>query len=126
MNSGLSLEKNENLTETDITEELLCDQVYNNKGDRWSFVGVLPDSSYIHSTHQSKRTLEEVTEFICDLKRQSDGSAPYFCSDCWFCEQALVDNYCSYEQVPYKGRGRKPNPIQVVNPDLRHAQVHKK
>lgn len=114
------------MTEADIAEGLLCDQVYNNQGDRWSFVAVLPDSSYIHSTHHSKRTLEAAKEFISDLKGRSDGSAPYFCSDCWFYEQALEYNYCTYEQVPYKGRGRKPNPIQVVDPDLRYAQVHKK
>lgn len=89
-------------------------------------MAVLPDSSYIHSTHHGKRTLEEARDFIHDLKERSDKSAPYFCSDCWFYEQALADNYCIYEQVPYKGRGRKPNPIQVVDPDLRYAQVHKK
>ena len=84
--------KNENLTEADIAEGLLCDQVYNNQGDRWSFVAVLPDGSYIHSTHHSKRTLEEAKEFISDLKGPSDGSAPYFYSDCWFYEQdAYID-----------------------------------
>jgi hypothetical protein len=102
------------------------EEVFENQGDRWTFVAVLPETSYIHTLHHGHRTLEEATVFISDLKSRSDGSAPYFCSDCWFYEQALMDNYCTYQDIPYKGRGRRPHPLQIIDPDLRYAQVHKK
>lgn len=114
------------MTSADIEEGLYCAEKFENQGDRWSFMAVLPESSYVHTTHHGKRTLETATDFIHDLKERSDGAAPYFCSDCWFYEQALIDNYCTYEQVPYKGRGRRPHAMQVIDPDLRYAQVHKK
>jgi IS1 family transposase len=118
--------KNENLTEKDLANGLLRSEVLENQGDRWSFVAVLPESSYIHTTHHGKRTLAEAEAFIALLKSKSDGLAPYFASDCWFYEQALINNYCTWQQMPYKGRGRKPKPLQLVDPQLRYAQVHKK
>jgi hypothetical protein len=114
------------LTEEDIQEAFEDEQVSENQGDRWTFVAVLPESSYIHTTHHGERTLEQAEVFIAEIKAKSDRQAPYFASDCWFYEQALVNNYCEWEDVPYKGRGRRPHPIQVVDPMLRYAQVHKK
>jgi IS1 family transposase len=101
-------------------------EVDENQGDRWTFVAVVPESSYIHTTHHGERTLEQAEVFIAEVKSKSDGQAPYFASDCWFYEQALVNNYCDWEDIPYKGRGCKPHPRQVVDPGLRYAQVHKK
>lgn len=118
--------KNENLTEEDLEAAAIDDEVADNQGDRWTFVAVLPESSYIHTTHHGDRTLEQAEVFIETVKSKSDGQAPYFASDCWFYEKALVNNYCTWEPVPYKGRGRRPHPVQVVDPMLRYAQVHKK
>jgi hypothetical protein len=105
---------------------IVDDEIADNQGDRWTFVAVLPESSYVQTTHHGERTLEQAEVFIKEVKSKSDGQAPYFVSDCWFYEQALLNNYCTWAEVPYKGRGRRPHPIQVVDPKLRYAQVHKK
>ena len=118
--------KKEHLTEEAILGALEDAQLAENQGDRWTFVAVLPESSYVHTTHHGHRTLEQAEVFIAQTKSKSDGQAPYFVSDSWFYEQALVNNYCEWKDAPYKGRGRRPHPIQVVDPMLRYAQVHKK
>lgn len=43
-----------------------------NKGDRWTFVAVLPDSSFIHTLHHEKRNLEQATESVGQIKSKSD------------------------------------------------------
>jgi IS1 family transposase len=118
--------KKENLTETDLNAALENAELAKNQGDRWTFAGVLPESSYVVATQTGERTLEQANTFIATIKAKSDGQAPFFTSDCWYYEQSLVDNYCTWEEVPYKGRGRRPLPKQVVDPNLRYAQVHKK
>jgi IS1 family transposase len=97
-----------------------------NQGDYWTFVAVLPETSFVHTVHSGKRTQEEAISFIGKVKDKSDGAAPSFTSDCWFYRQALTDNYCTWEPVVRKGRGRPPKPIKVVDPNLRYTQVHKK
>ena len=126
MNFGHSFEKKENLTENDILLGVQSPQVAQNQGDRWTFVAVLPDSSFIQSVHSGERTLEQAQVFVGAIKGKSDQKAPLFHSDCWFYEQALRDNYCTYQAVPYLGRGRPAHPIQVVDPELCYVQVHKK
>lgn len=69
--------------------------------------------------------MAEATIFVEKIKENSDGAAPLVMSDSWFYEQALVDNYSTWEQPVYKGRGRKPFAIQVVDPNLGYTQVHK-
>jgi IS1 family transposase len=118
--------KKEHLTEADLIAALNNAEVAKNQGDRWTFAGILPESSYIIATHNGERTIEQASTFIAQIKAKSDGEAPFFASDSWFYEQALVDNYCTWKEVPYSGRGRKPLPKQVVDPNLRYAQVHKK
>lgn len=118
--------KKEHLSEEELAAAFLDSQVAENQGDRWTFVAVLPESSYVQATHHGDRTLEQAEVFIGKVKSKSDGKAPYFASDCWFYEQALVNNYCKWEQPAYMGRGRPPLPVQVVDPMLRYAQVHKK
>jgi hypothetical protein len=118
--------KNGNLTEEDLSVAATDREIADNQGDRWTFVAVLPESSYVHTTHHGERTLEQAEVFIKTVKSKSDEQAPYFVSDCWFYEQALTNNYCTWEEVPYKGKGRPSNPIQVVDPQLKYAQVHKK
>ena len=97
-----------------------------NQGDRWTFVAVLPETSFIHTTHSSDRTLAQAQVFVSEIRSKSDGQAPLFHSDSWFYEQALKDNYCTYQAVPYAGRGRPAQPKQVIDPDLSYVQVHKK
>lgn len=43
----------------------------------------------------------------------------------WFYEQVLTDVYSTTKEVPYKGRGRKPLPKKVIDPNLKYAQVVK-
>lgn len=114
------------MTETDVAEAQQDAEKRKNQGDRWTFVAVLPESGFIHTTHNSERTLEQAQIFVSDIKSKSDGQAPLFHSDCWFYEQALTDNYCTYEIIPYGGRGRPAHPKQVIDKDLCYAQVHKK
>ena len=96
-----------------------------NQGDRWSFVAVLPDSSFVHTVHHSKRTVEQAEIFLNKVKQKSDGAAPLFLSDAWFYEQALYNTYCHYEPKPYCGRGRRPHPVQIIDEQLKYAQVYK-
>ncbi len=94
-------------------------------GDRWTFMGVLPESSYIHTVHSSQRNQAEAKIFVEQIKENSDGQAPFFESDGWFYQQVLTDVYSTEEEVPYKGRGRRPLPKKVIDPDLKYAQVVK-
>lgn len=113
------------MTEADKLAGELDATIGLNQGDRWTFVGVLPESGFIHTVHSGERTLAEAQVFVGKIKEQSDQSAPLFHSDCWFYEQALRDNYCEYVPKPYSGRGRRPHPVQVIDPNLRYVQVHK-
>jgi transposase-like protein len=117
--------KNGNLTEMDKLAGELDATIGLNQGDRWTFVAVLPESGFIHTVHSGERSLAEAQVFVGKIKEQSDQSAPLFHSDCWFYEQALRDNYCEYVPKPYSGRGRRPHPVQVIDPNLRYVQVHK-
>jgi len=118
--------KKENLTEVDKIEATQDTGKAKNQGDRWTFVAVLPQSGFIHTTHSSERTLARARVFFAEIKEKSDGQAPIFHSDCWFYEQALKDNYCTYQDVPYSGRGRAAHPKQIIDKNLSYVQVHKK
>jgi len=100
-------------------------QFADKQGDRWSFVAVLPDSSFVHTIHHSKRTGEQAEVFLGKIKQKSDGLAPLFLSDAWFYEQALYNTYCRYEPRSYRGRGRPPLPLRIVDEQLKYAQVYK-
>lgn len=114
------------MTEIEIEQGQSDRQIKENQGDRWTFAAILPDSGFIHTTLSGERTLETAQAFIGEIKEKSDQKAPLFHSDCWFYEQALKDNYCHYEPVPYCGRGRPPHDKQIVDLDLAYVQVHKK
>ena len=86
-------------------------------GDRWTFMGVLPESSYVHTVHSGQRNQEEAKVFVERIKENSDGKAPFFESDGWFYEEVLTEVYGTLEEVPYKGKGRKPLPKQTPDPD---------
>ena len=107
--------KKANLSE----EELFLED----RGDRWSFVNVLPDSGFIQTIHHGKRTSEEADSFVAAIQANSDGEAPLFLSDGWSgYEDILKKYYCSWQPVPYSGRGRPCNPLQIVDPNLKYAQ----
>lgn len=86
----------------------------------------MPDSSFVHTIHHSKRTLEQAEIFLQKIKKKSDGFAPLFLSDAWFYEQALYNTYCHYEPRAYSGRGRPSLPLRIVDEQLKYAQVYKK
>ena len=85
----------------------------------------MPDCSFVHTVHHSKRTVEQASIFLGKIKAKSNGVAPLFLSDAWFYEQALYSTYCHYEPRPYCGRGRPPHPRRVVDEQLKYAQVYK-
>lgn len=126
MNFGHLFEKKENLSPIEQENAAKDTEIDANQGDIWSFVAVLPETGFIHTVHNSKRTLENAVEFIAKIKEKSDGKAPLFHSDCWFYEQALIDSYSQMVEVPYGGRGRPSKPIQLIDKDLCYVQVHKK
>ena len=90
-------------------------------------MNVLPDSGFIQAVHHGKRTSEEADSFVATIKANSDGDAPLFLSDGWSgYEDILKKYYCSWQPVPYSGRGRPCDPIQIVDPKLKYAQVIKR
>jgi hypothetical protein len=126
MSSGRSFEKKENLSEQDLEKGEISKEISGNQGDRWTFVAVLPDSSFIHTVHSAERNLQEATEFVGQIKANSDGKAPLFASDDWFYEKALLAHYGFDYLPPYAGRGRRPHPKRLPLPDLTYVQVQKK
>jgi hypothetical protein len=118
--------KKENLSLQEIQAGKESKEVCDNQGDRWSFVAVLPESGFIHTVHTSARNQEEAGVFIEKIKENSDGAPPFFMSDCWFYEEALIKNYSVEEACVYSGKGRPRKPKQVPMQGLRYAQVHKK
>lgn len=119
-------EKKENLSEEDLLKGENSVEIAENQGDRWTFVGVLPDSSFIHTVHTASRNLEEATKFIGQIKAKSDGSCPLVASDDWFYEKALLAHY-GYDFTPeYAGKGRYALPKRLPLPDLKYVQVQKK
>jgi len=95
------------------------------KGDFWTFVNVLPESSYIQTVHTAKRTEEEANKFIKKIKENSDGYAPLYSSDGFFYSESLYNNYSTMQALPYSGKGRPRNPIRVIDKDLKYVQLIK-
>lgn|GEM_PF-1535702 len=118
--------KKQNLTPLELEDQQRQSESAQNKGDRWSFVAILPRSGFVHAVHTAKRNSEQARLFIQKVKHRSNGLAPLFLSDAWFYEKPLFDTYSHYEEVPYSGRGRPCNPVQVVAEELKYAQVFKK
>jgi len=117
------LKKKENIS-TDLQELAL--QAQGQIGDRWTFVAVLPESSFVHTVHTSRRDSDNAQVFVHKIKENSDGKAPLFCSDSWFYQNVLESVYSQQVPTAYCGRGRKPHPHRVVDPQLKYVQVHKK
>lgn len=109
--------KKTNLTEAEKSNEL--------KGDRWTYVNVLPKSGFIQTVVHGKRNESTTDQFIGQIKASSDGQAPLFLSDGFAYETSLKAHYCTWEEPPYSGRGRPKNPIQQIDPKLKYAQVIK-
>ena len=96
------------------------------QGDRWTFVAVLPDSSFVHALQHGERNLEQATVFVGKIKAKSNGAAPLFSSDDWFYEKALLEHYGFDQTPPYAGRGRYPRTRRLPLPGLKYVQVQKK
>ena len=126
MNFGLSFKKKEHLTIPEKEEQKLNNENAQNKGDRWSFVAILPRSGFVHAVHTAKRDKEQAKLFLQKIKRRSNGVAPLFLSDAWFYTSPLFEVYSYNREVPYSGRGRPRNPIRIVAEELKYAQVYKK
>lgn len=118
--------KKEKVTEAEELAGQNDIEVGSNQGDRWTFAAALPESGLVHTVHTGHRNQEEARIFVEKIKSNSDGTAPFFISDCWFYSEVLTSVYSELEEVPYCGRGRRPHAKRVVNPALRYAQVHKK
>ena len=118
--------KKENLTPDELEKVANDAEFAENSGDMWTFVAVLPESSFIHAEHTAERTQVEAEVFIKKVKTRSDGEAPFFMSDCWFYMSVLIALYSFLQVVAYGGRGRPAKPKRVVDPNLRYGQVHKK
>jgi hypothetical protein len=88
-------------------------------------MGVIPESSYIHTVHTGQRNQQEAVVFVQKIKDNSDGKAPFFESDGWFYQEVLNQVYGTMQEVPYKGRGRRPLPRIVPDSTLKYAQVVK-
>lgn len=114
------------MTDEDILNGELCAQKSANQGDRWTFLAILPDSSFIHTLHHGERNLEEATEFVSRIKAKSDLHTPLFSSDDWFYEKALLEHYGFDYTFPYAGQGRYARPVRLPIPDLKYVQVQKK
>jgi len=126
MNFGHLFKKKQNLTILEQADQQTQSESAQNKGDRWSFVAILPRSGFVHTIHTAKRNSEQAGLFIQKIKRCSNGIAPLFLSDAWFYEKPLFETYSHYEEVAYSGRGRPRNPVQIVAKELKYAQVFKK
>jgi IS1 family transposase len=82
-------------------------------------------AAFVHTVHHGKRTKKEAAQFLAKVKEKSNGKAPLYLSDAWFYTEVLFETYCTYRPRPYQGRGRPPLPEQVIDQELKYAQVFK-
>ena len=66
--------KKENFTSVEQSENS------EQKGDRWSFLAVLPESSYVHTVHSGQRNQAEA-KILLSKSKKSHVKAPFFESD---------------------------------------------
>jgi hypothetical protein len=89
----------------------------------------LPSRLRVASHLSHDRSEPEARAFLAQFKARTDGRAPFFTSDRLPAYvAALIANYSTPEPPPARrGRGRpRKEPRRLVDPDLRHAQVHKR
>jgi len=80
-------------------------------------------SSFIHTVHSYKRNQKEAEFFF--RKEKSDGYAPLFLSAASFYEQVLYNTYCHiYQDQPCGGRSRTPLQKEIVDENLKYAQLY--
>ena len=101
MNFGLLFLKKENITKEEEIDNPL------QKCDRLTFMGVLPESSYIHTVHNGQRNQEEAKIFVQQMKDNSDGQAPFIESDGWFLQLALQRRVALQAAIGGKRRHNK-------------------
>lgn len=126
MNFGPLSKKKERLTPIERKQQELGSLSAEDKGDRWSFTAVLPRSGFVQTVHTGKRNREQAEIFTEKIKYRSNQKAPLFLSDAWTYANPIFETYSHYEQMPYSGLGRPRNPVRIVDPELKYAQVYKK
>jgi hypothetical protein len=100
-----------------------------NCGDLYSLTAMKVESRLFISHHEGGRSTDDAIELFRDLERRRDirSPIPVFTSDEWDAfEEGLVNVYGTLERPPYKGIGRRPDPVLVPCKDLKYAQVCKK
>lgn len=98
-------------------------------GDVYSLTAINPDTRLLISHVEGGRDTNNAIALFEDIESKRDKSTPLpvFTSDNWDAfDEALVTVYGKTEYPEYKGRGRKPHPVQVPARDLKYAQVCKK
>lgn len=98
-------------------------------GDVYTLTAINPDTRLLISHVEGGRDTNDAIALFRDVekKRSVSSHLPVFTSDNWDAfDEALVTVYGRTEYPVYKGRGRKPYPIQVPLEDLKYAQVCKK
>lgn len=95
-------------------------------GDQWGHVAIDPVSKMIPSWVLGKRTAENTSKLLKDVKQRSIG-VPFFTSDEYKpYKQAILEQYGKLQRRRRKGnRGRFPKPELVPLPELIYATVHK-
>jgi hypothetical protein len=67
-------QKKKNLTEEEQARSEADAQFAAQRGDRWTFVAVLPRSSFVYAIHHNKRTVVEAERFIKKIKQRTSSS----------------------------------------------------
>ena len=119
MRYGRILKKDKNVTNDDPDEY----------GDVYSLTVMTTDTRLLLAHHEGGRTTEDAIELFQDVDRRRDHNSPIpiFVSDDWDpFEEGLLKVYGILETPPYKGVGRKPEPVLVPPLDLKYVQMCKK
>jgi len=96
------------------------------RGERGTFVQVLPRSGVMHTVHQGKRNQEATAPFVQKSTLQSDGEAPVCRSDGGQADADAIETAASdADPVPDAGRGRPRTPLRGGEANLQEAPVIK-
>ncbi|VUT24305.1 MAG: hypothetical protein MOIL_00442 [Candidatus Methanolliviera sp. GoM_oil] len=100
-----------------------------NCGDLYTLTAMNVESRLFIGHHEGGRSIDDAIELFMDVdeKREKNSQIPVFTSDNWDAfKDGLVYVYGKLKTPPYKGTGRRPDPVIVPSDDLKYAQVCKK
>lgn len=98
-------------------------------GDVYSLTAIDRDSRLLISHVEGRRDTIDATRLFRDVEKRRcpRSETPVFTTDNWDAfDEALLNVYGVPVYPVYKGRGRRPFPVLVPDPDLKYAQVCKK